>query len=85
MFPGQSSYEQTYTEGAGFNYGVSGPQSIDVEVTTNAVWTASPKNKLNDCATTDTWTATVYYAEVSVAAVTPANCDALTPQFKNLK
>ncbi|GBU25179.1 hypothetical protein R83H12_01819 [Fibrobacteria bacterium R8-3-H12] len=85
MFPGQSDYDQSY-EGTGFNYGVTtGPTSSEAEVTTDAVWTASPKNKLNDCTTTDTWAATVYYAGVSVAASTPANCVALTPQFNNLK
>jgi len=85
LFPGQTTYDNTSDATPGFTYGVTGVD-IDIETTTgNAVWTAAPKNSLNDCpGGSAQWTATVYYTAVVSASVSD-NCKSLTPNFETLK
>jgi len=84
LFPGQTTYGNT-SDVTNFTYGIGGVDT-DVETTTNsAVWTAAPKNSLNDCPQgSPQWTVTVYYTAVVSPSVS-GDCRSLTPNFENLK
>jgi len=79
--PGSETYEQTSgaAGSSGFTYAAANPSG------SQAVWVAIPKAALNDCAAGSVgWTATINTAAVA-GATASANCDNLTPNFKNLK